>query len=208
MRVNSVQTDMARHIRTVARQEFMQRGVRKTSMRAIASKAGIGLGSIYHYYEGKEDLLCAVLQPLLDFVANSPEFYQEHRLLAADTFVEFKQWQPMALSMFRGLLKHHSQELRLLLTERDNPMLNKVRERLEQVTQEATTRFMKAMERANPGLEINIPPALVRILNSLWLIMMREIVTHEEMTEQEKTLLLNKYFEFSAAGWIRLMDIN
>lgn len=37
-----------------------EQGVQASSMSRIASRAGVGMGTIYNYFEGKEDLLAAI----------------------------------------------------------------------------------------------------------------------------------------------------
>ena len=46
--------------------EFKTFGFNDSSVRNIATNAGISLGNVYRYYESKEDLYCAVSKPLLD----------------------------------------------------------------------------------------------------------------------------------------------
>jgi len=48
--------DIKRRILDVARQEFNSQGFAKASMRDIASKVGVGVGNLYNYYPGKDDL--------------------------------------------------------------------------------------------------------------------------------------------------------
>lgn len=45
-----------------ARSEFYQRGYKAATLRSIASKAGITVGNLYRYYEGKEHLYEASVQ--------------------------------------------------------------------------------------------------------------------------------------------------
>ena len=60
-----IQKDEIRNrILIVARSEFMKNGVRHTSIKNIADKAGVAVGNVYNYYKGKDDLLKAVLAPL------------------------------------------------------------------------------------------------------------------------------------------------
>lgn len=51
-------------IRT-ARKMFAKKGVTETTMDDIAKEARIGKGTIYHYFDSKEELFCAILD--LDF---------------------------------------------------------------------------------------------------------------------------------------------
>src|SRR6187431_2498118 len=42
---------------TAARELMLERGYEGTTMRAIASRAGVSLGNAYYYFAGKEDLV-------------------------------------------------------------------------------------------------------------------------------------------------------
>ena len=60
-----IQKDEIRNrILIVASSEFMKNGVKHTSIKTIADKAGVAVGNVYNYYKGKDDLLKAVLAPL------------------------------------------------------------------------------------------------------------------------------------------------
>ncbi|MEO1676868.1 MAG: TetR/AcrR family transcriptional regulator [Pseudomonadota bacterium] len=54
-----------RQILSVAAQVFAQEGYDRASMNQVAATAGISKANIYHYYNGKEDLLYALLEEYL-----------------------------------------------------------------------------------------------------------------------------------------------
>ena len=57
-----IQKDEIRNrILAVASREFINNGVKRTSIKTIASKANVAVGNVYNYYKGKDDLLRAVL---------------------------------------------------------------------------------------------------------------------------------------------------
>ena len=47
-----------------ARREFLRRGYRNASMRAIAAGTGKTVGNLYRYYKSKEDLFKALVEDL------------------------------------------------------------------------------------------------------------------------------------------------
>lgn len=53
-------------ILAAAKEEFLNAGYRRASMRAIAERAGITPGNIYAYFLGKEDLLDQVVSPTME----------------------------------------------------------------------------------------------------------------------------------------------
>ena len=55
-----------------AKQEFMDCGFEKASLRSICKRAGVTTGAFYSYFEKKEDLFSAIVEPtLLEFYENS-----------------------------------------------------------------------------------------------------------------------------------------
>lgn len=53
--------DKARHVRAVARAEFGRRGYEMTTIRDIASAAGLGTGTVYRIIGSKEELLMSIM---------------------------------------------------------------------------------------------------------------------------------------------------
>ncbi|BBX06982.1 TetR/AcrR family transcriptional regulator [Mycolicibacterium aichiense] len=61
--------DKAAHIRAVARTEFGKKGYEVTTVRDIASAAGMGTGTVYRLIGSKEQLLAAIMQSFGEKVA-------------------------------------------------------------------------------------------------------------------------------------------
>ncbi|WP_455683014.1 TetR/AcrR family transcriptional regulator [Thomasclavelia sp.] len=55
--------DLKNDIISVAKNEFLNKGYEGASMRQIANKAHTTLGNLYNYFNNKEELLGAVLEP-------------------------------------------------------------------------------------------------------------------------------------------------
>jgi AcrR family transcriptional regulator len=61
--------DKAAHVRAVARAEFGRKGYEVTTIRDIASAAGIGTGTVYRLIGSKEELLASIMQSFGERVA-------------------------------------------------------------------------------------------------------------------------------------------
>ena len=57
--------DLKKKIISAASEEFRVHGYKESSMRSIAAKAGITAGNIYRYFENKESLLQAIIDPCI-----------------------------------------------------------------------------------------------------------------------------------------------
>ncbi|MGW5381570.1 TetR/AcrR family transcriptional regulator [Nocardia sp. NPDC003963] len=62
--------DKAAHVRAVARAEFGRRGYESTTVRDIASAAGLGTGTVYRLIGSKEQLLATIMQSFGEKVAD------------------------------------------------------------------------------------------------------------------------------------------
>jgi AcrR family transcriptional regulator len=61
--------DKAAHVRAVARAEFGRKGYEVTTVRDIASAAGLGTGTVYRLIGSKEELLASIMQSFGEKVA-------------------------------------------------------------------------------------------------------------------------------------------
>lgn len=51
-----------------ARQEFIEKGYQKASLRLICKNAGVTTGALYFFFRDKEDLYAAIIEPVLEKV--------------------------------------------------------------------------------------------------------------------------------------------
>jgi AcrR family transcriptional regulator len=77
MRASVTQDERSERSRAIildaARELFSHQGFRATSIRDIASKAGVSTGSVYHHFNDKEELFDTLLQQFRA-IAESPDF--------------------------------------------------------------------------------------------------------------------------------------
>jgi AcrR family transcriptional regulator len=65
--------DKLRRIKDVARRLFLAKGFDDTTMREIAQRAGVGLGTIFLYAENKRDLLFLIINEQLEAITQKSE---------------------------------------------------------------------------------------------------------------------------------------
>ncbi len=65
-----------------AKQEFLEKGYMKASLRSICKKAGVTTGALYFFFQNKEDLLSAVVEETLKGLM---EIIQSHFFREIDT---------------------------------------------------------------------------------------------------------------------------
>src|SRR5262245_35416461 len=103
-RTNRVQQRKERVMAAIlegAERQFLEHGYIATTLEAIATAANIGVGTIYSYFGGKEDLFFAVIERSLDLLETyqAPSFASEgsprQQLMAAsDAYLRFASDHP------------------------------------------------------------------------------------------------------------------
>ena len=95
----------------VALDQFRRRGFEQTTMRGIATEAGVSLGSAYYYFESKEDLVMAFYEQAIEEMAPRMEAalagatsFEER--IAAVMAVKFEYFEPNR--SFLGALFRHA----------------------------------------------------------------------------------------------------
>lgn len=98
------------HIFTIAVSEFADRGYAAASINSIARKAGISIGSMYSYFDSKEDLFLAVVdkghelleKALSDLDTDGP--FSEQLLELLLTAVRYAQKHPDMNNLYLSLM--------------------------------------------------------------------------------------------------------
>ena len=94
-------------IRNAAFELFAAKGFANTSVRAIAEKAGVSKGLIYHYFEGKDDILHAIFEDLAKLGHQAMDF-PEH-LSSSERLHKM-------LNMIFGYIKQSTEVVRLMIS--------------------------------------------------------------------------------------------
>jgi TetR/AcrR family transcriptional regulator, transcriptional repressor for nem operon len=71
-----------------------QRGVRSTSLDEVLAAAGCGKSQLYHYFDGKKDLVAAVIDRQLEFVLAA-----QPALVQIQSWATFDEWLAAILRM-------------------------------------------------------------------------------------------------------------
>ena len=90
-------TNTKRRILEIAWDLLVEGGIESLSMRAVAAKAGISATAIYHYFDGKQDLVDRVvelgIQRLHEYlqqaIVHQPEGSLEKLLVLAEAYIRF-----------------------------------------------------------------------------------------------------------------------
>ena len=198
--------DVQSRIISVAHDEFVRNGVKNTSVRTIAKMSGVSLGNIYKYFDSKDKLLCAVLAPLLKEIDKCLQFHNSSEYLVID-FSLMEQMQTQMMDRLLSLLGRFRAELKLLFFNTEGTSLDGFRDRLTQKHTQLGMEYLQMLKQKYPHVHAEVSPFLMHIVCSMWTNVFSEVVQHEEFTETDVRQFFAEYFEFSTAGWRKLMKM-
>ncbi|MCM3786261.1 TetR/AcrR family transcriptional regulator [Neobacillus mesonae] len=130
-------------ILAAALSEFEQYGYPQSSMRRIASTAGMTTGNIYRYFKNKDDLFHAVLEPTyVQFIKYTMEI--KEAIDKTDTIDAFETLNciQMVDDTLVELLKESSIEIKILLTLSQGSAYEQARQDLIQIVAQILEKVM------------------------------------------------------------------
>lgn len=188
-------------ILSVARQEFLSKGYKDTSMRDIAQKANVGLSNIYNYFKNKDEIYQAILNP----AKNSIFMFitQQH----TEENFNFSHVTPYghnenAVEYYIELIEKYKEEYRLLLYCSEGSSMANFRDELTDHMTRVSHDYM-ALEKKHNSQAHAISPFFIHAMSSWMTSILGEIVTHN-MDRQKIRDFFYEYFRFSFAGWREL----
>ncbi len=115
-----LKTEVRQRILAAAEQEFKQNGYMNASIRTIADAAGISLGNIYRYFNNKEALFCAVIEPLMtEISAKIEEIFvvTADTKIVADSVVDFLWANADKLAIIQQGNNYNFESFKRMLTD-------------------------------------------------------------------------------------------
>lgn len=197
--------DIRRRILDVARQEFYYRGFSKASMRNIASKAGVGVGNLYNYYPGKDDLFRAVLAPVVSacyamFDKHHGEYGQDALSMTQENYLL------SAVSDYMMILKGNRALLKILLFKAQGSSLENFKaEFTDKATVQVKSWFVNNKIK-HPEMNIDVSEFMIH-LHTVWMFTMFEELLMHRITGEEMERAVKEYIEFEITGWKHVLRI-
>lgn len=207
MRIKEKGDEVFQKILRIAREEFINNGVRKTSIRNIARRSGVALGSIYKYVESKDELLRIVLSPLLEALSSYAGRYDTESKQQLEIFSAYTDPRKTIKEISR-IVKTYRAELKLLLFDTTNTSLQDYMAEFNDKMADISMNYLSGMKQKYPGLKTKFSPLLMRIICSGWNAVLYELTLHDELGHKEIEGIIEGYINFSKGGWKNLMNVN
>ena len=202
--MQTLKTDIKQRILQVAHREFINKGVQRTCIRNVAHEAGVTVGNLYHYFDSKDTLFRAVLQPLLTALDRYILSHNNEEFLSLEVF-DLQQHQINHVMPMLTLVKQFRPELRLLLFKAEGTSLQGYKNKIIDHQMQVGVEYLRLMKERYPHINIDISPFLIHLTSSAWTTLFCELVEHEEYSEEEVKQALMQYVSFGTAGWKELM---
>ncbi|MBR4574259.1 MAG: TetR/AcrR family transcriptional regulator [Lachnospiraceae bacterium] len=191
-------------IMAAAREEFMEKGYEKASMRSIADRCGMTAAGIYRHCKDKEDLFCQLVTPAEDKLM---EWAKEHIKRYADPAKKGKKitWQDSHIDMMRELVYPNMVDFHLLIAKSKGSRYENF---LHDMTEESQNRFLDylAKLRKSGANAPKITPVQLHLLMTAYITALFEPVVHNYSYE-EAIDALSVLEAFFLPGWKRLMNL-
>lgn len=196
----------ANHIKIMAaaKEEFLERGYEKASMRSIADRCGLTAAGIYRHCRDKEDLFCQLVSPAEDKLK---EWGREHMRRYEEPVRNGKKitWQDSNIDMMREVVYPNMEEFHLLVAKSKGSRYENF---LHDITEESQNKFLSYLEGLRTvGVDTpDISPQKLHLLLTAYITALFEPVVHNYSYEEAVSALeiLEKFF---LPGWKQLMGL-
>lgn len=190
----------------MARQEFCSKGLKRTSMKDIASASGIAVGNIYNYFKSKNDIFVEICSPLMKALDDLVMQENGSRNQTIDMFYVVN-YQDAMITRFLRIIKEYRHELRLLLFEASGTPLEDYFRHYAAKQAAVGQMYISAMKEKYPHINGNISPYLIELNCNMWFSLMHIVIQNENMNSEELQRFVTDYITFSTAGWKKLFGI-
>ena len=185
--------DIRGRILAVAKLQFGQKGYSKTSMREIAELAGVGVGNIYNYFTGKDELFGEVVRPVMHALE---AMLQEHHGIRGEDVMRMKSEKYLKACTL----------LEILLFRAQGSLLEHFRESYTDRSTELVKAWFASMQRKYPEINTTVSDFIIH-LHTVWMFTMFEELLMHSVPKQEMEAILHDYILFEIQGWRAIIKI-
>lgn len=189
-----------------AKEEFLEKGFEKASIRSIAARANVTKGNIYTYFKSKDDLFAFLVQPALKTIdqimvneygdsfisGNIEELYTIERSMS-----EFKNHIELVLQQ--------ADMIRLLFFASSGSSLRNFKEQIIAKYEKSSRRFYEVIAQQNPNLNGNVTDMFIHSCALLYINFIEEILIHKP-DESELNKFIKEMVYFVHYGAIKVME--
>ena len=196
----------ANHIKLMGavRQEFLECGFEKASMRSIGERCGLTAAGIYRHCRNKEDLFDQLVMP---FVQRIDEWLNAHiaRYVDAVNSGQKVTWSDSEVDMMREIIYPNMEDYHLLLSGSQGTKYENYLHDLTEQRQRELLNYLP-MLRAEGYAVRDIDPKELHLLLTAYTTALFEPVMHN-YSQEEALSCLETVEAFFLPGWKQLMGL-
>ncbi len=192
-------------IHTAAKEEFMEKGFQAASLRNIVKTAGVTTGAFYGYYDSKEELFVALVNPSYEYMME--RYRQAHEYFESLPMEKQpEQIGKMSSECMNELLAYsceHMDEFYLILKCSEGTKYASMIDDMVEIEVEATHNYYKVLEQlGTPSPQID--KRLEHIMATGMIGAFFEMILHRTPFDDAK-VFLQQLNDFYTAGWMKIM---
>ncbi len=189
-----------------AREEFLEVGYDRASLKNICRNAGVTTGALYKRYAGKEDLFHAVVEPAVQSIFGMIDMYSESDLSRVSDEVLIESWtvRKEKLLIYLKIFYDNADGIILLLNHAENTKHRDFEHELVLKLSEMSVKYYE--EGFRRGIFRNkISSTEIHVLYSAFIKAMVEPIIHRMSWEEieDHADLLCKFFH-----WKEILDVD
>ena len=189
----------------VSEKEFLDKGFRGASLRAIVKKAGVTTGAFYGYFKSKEELFDALVKEhathLLGFFSNILEEFKNMPL--EQQLYSMAEVSSLELKKMFEYIWEHKTAFELIVKSSDETKYENFIQEISQKDIESTDDFYRILEMQGKSVE-RIDPLIEQIVINSTFASFFNLILRDIPKEEAKRGLL-QMFKFYRGGWNSLM---
>lgn len=201
-----VQKDFVRkHIIRIAKWQFMEKGFQKSSMRSIAKEMGATTGTLYSYFQNKDELFYAVVEPALLFSTKRLEDIRNLDLFKYDLRLTQDIMLKNNYFVLSPMVNLFQEELHIIFFKASGSL---VQSRMEEIVNGRAQVYFEnllEMERNGDKLKHEVDQNFLRLPVKLLFEIIKDMVK-EKKTEAELREYESQAFPFLCAAWRSIFD--
>lgn len=145
-----------------AKSEFLEKGYMKSSLRKICANAEVTTGALYFFFEGKEDLFAAIVEPPLNALTEvlKQHFINDMSIISVPGFMEQysleddKDHEILGVSLVHHIYQNYDAFM-LLLTKAQGSRFENCVDSLVELIEKSYREMANGIVALNPGSRVN-----------------------------------------------------
>ena len=201
-------TDTQKRMLEVGKREFLEKGFKDASLRAVVKEAGFTQGAFYGYYDSKEALFDALVSPAADGLLNQFKQAQQahYELIPEDKAEQSRDLSTSYLNYFINYIYDHFDVFKLVICCSEGTRYANYVHELVELEVNQTEDYYRQLRQLGK-LEGTVSRDLHHMITSAYFTAVFETVAHD-MTREQAIGYVNELAVFFNCGWPFKVQMN